>query len=612
MPDYDVEGMALHSPLGIVSMQSGAEQCVWAISPPGAKTVALEFTRFRMKFAANFVSVYDGLTTESQLLTKLTGYLLPSSITATTGTMLVVVEMGESNERTDGFEAIYRADNAVPGAVPSKETFGSRCVASRRSVSEACRVCILATVSYVCGSDCVTAHLHLAVGSASAEALPPPSQCLAALAKRLATEQAVRLQRAILQARPFALTSGNTTAGVLLNDVYVPDNDATSLGTQMLVGLDSQFRLRLCNKTHLVFAASIVEALQCNGLAWIDLRTGHAHTQSAATVFPWTLLAGLSECAEALMMPMVSDTTLTFGREVPSSTVACWLSRFFGPWVAPAKEAPTLVQLTDGLQVIDLVSDLVIRDGHRVHIAGSKNRIRMGNHQLRVDAGGDLTLHQLVISDSIGPSAISVHGKVLIRNCSFLDCRGSMNNIRMVPTVTLMSAGAALTVQAGVIELIDSGFHRNVVAGNGQVEGGALFLCRGSKASITSTDFVENLAVGSKDVGGGAIAVWNSTVVIVQSKISQNRCQGGISTYGAGIYSYDSTLHITAMDMVENVVDTDGRYSNGGTSVFMDIGECARPCFQSVYCRRNLCLLQEEFMRPKRNCRWSTAGCYAT
>jgi hypothetical protein len=299
---------------------------------------------------------------------------------------------------------------------------------------------------------------------------------------------------------------------------------------------------------------------------------------------------------EALMMPMVSDTTLTFGREVPSSTVACWLSRFFGPWVARAKEVPTLVQLTDGLQVIDLVSDLVIRDGHRVLIVGNKNRIRTGNHQLRVDAGGDLTLHQLVISDSAGPSAISVHGKVVIRNCSFLDCRGSMNNVRMAPTVKLMSVGAALTVQAGVIELIDSGFHRNVVSGNDQAEGGALFLCRGSKASITSTDFVENLAVGSKDVGGGAIAVWNSTVVIVRSKISQNRCQGGISAsaaYGAGIYSSDSTLHITAMDMVENVVDTDGRYSNGGTSVFLDVGECARPSFQSVYCRRNLCDLNE-------------------
>jgi hypothetical protein len=187
--------------------------------------------------------------------------------------------------------------------------------------------------------------------------------------------------------------------------------------------------------------------------------------------------------------------------------------------------------------------------------------------------GGDLTLDQLAITESAGPSAVYVQGKALIRNCTFLECRASRNVMRVTTalgvSVVLDSFGGALRVQAGMVEIMDSTFFRNAVnaIGGGWAQGGALFSCCGSTLSITATDFVENLSCGSKDSGGAAISLQNTTLVLLRSKVARNRCQGGMSAYGAGLYSLDSVLEIGSTDLVYNLVHTDGRYANGGATL---------------------------------------------
>lgn len=66
------------------------------ISPPGASSVTLTFTRFRMESGYDYLKVYDGSSITSPLLGSYTGFTIPASISSTGGSITIRQESDPS------------------------------------------------------------------------------------------------------------------------------------------------------------------------------------------------------------------------------------------------------------------------------------------------------------------------------------------------------------------------------------------------------------------------------------------------------------------------------------------------------------------------------------
>ncbi len=86
--------------------------CEWLIQPPGAFTIDLNFNRFDTETNFDFVSVYDGTSTAGTLLGTFSGNSIPSQVTATSGSMLVVFTSDNFIQET-GWEASYNSSNTA-------------------------------------------------------------------------------------------------------------------------------------------------------------------------------------------------------------------------------------------------------------------------------------------------------------------------------------------------------------------------------------------------------------------------------------------------------------------------------------------------------------------
>ncbi|MCS6904199.1 MAG: CUB domain-containing protein [Bacteroidia bacterium] len=84
--------------------------CTWLIQPPGAQAIRLQFESFSTQPLADYVSVYDGSTTDAPLLGKFSGHNLPPELVSTKGEMLVTFR-SNSQITSNGFFARYQAQN---------------------------------------------------------------------------------------------------------------------------------------------------------------------------------------------------------------------------------------------------------------------------------------------------------------------------------------------------------------------------------------------------------------------------------------------------------------------------------------------------------------------
>lgn len=84
--------------------------CEWLIQPAGATAIQLDFNRFRTESGFDFVEVYDGPTTASPRLARLSGGSIPSTILSSGGVMLVRFT-SDFSITDQGFEARYVAFN---------------------------------------------------------------------------------------------------------------------------------------------------------------------------------------------------------------------------------------------------------------------------------------------------------------------------------------------------------------------------------------------------------------------------------------------------------------------------------------------------------------------
>lgn len=102
---------ALTSPTGSFSDGSGAnnytnnQQCVWYIAPPCATSVTLSFSAFNTELNYDGIAIYNSLTATTPIATY-TGTSLPSSVTSSTGVMLVAF-ISDFSTPSQGFTANY-------------------------------------------------------------------------------------------------------------------------------------------------------------------------------------------------------------------------------------------------------------------------------------------------------------------------------------------------------------------------------------------------------------------------------------------------------------------------------------------------------------------------
>lgn len=88
-----------------VSNYKNNQQCFWYIAPPCATSVTLSFSQLNTELNYDGIIVYDSLAATNQI-GMFSGTTLPTSLTSSTGTMLVVFVSDYSNV-SQGFEANY-------------------------------------------------------------------------------------------------------------------------------------------------------------------------------------------------------------------------------------------------------------------------------------------------------------------------------------------------------------------------------------------------------------------------------------------------------------------------------------------------------------------------
>jgi pimeloyl-ACP methyl ester carboxylesterase len=111
-PQYCSSTTLLNNCTGSIDDGSGLNNysnnahCSWLIQPPGATSITLAFTQFDIESKYDSVTVYNGATISSNVLGTFSGSDLPTAISSTGGSMLVVFNSDNSVTKS-GWFAFY-------------------------------------------------------------------------------------------------------------------------------------------------------------------------------------------------------------------------------------------------------------------------------------------------------------------------------------------------------------------------------------------------------------------------------------------------------------------------------------------------------------------------
>jgi phosphotriesterase-related protein len=132
--NYDDMGQCVNETFtavtGTVSDNSGGGSyhnnmsCEKLIQPPGAVNITLAFNSFATETGYDFVRIYDGSTTSSALLGEFSGISLPSAVTSTGGSMLVVFTT-DGGMVDAGWTATYTGNMPVLNVSPDSGQAGA-------------------------------------------------------------------------------------------------------------------------------------------------------------------------------------------------------------------------------------------------------------------------------------------------------------------------------------------------------------------------------------------------------------------------------------------------------------------------------------------------------
>ena len=134
-----------------------------------------------------------------------------------------------------------------------------------------CISCILQTVAFVCGDECIRNMLHLSTGEEV-----QASACFPELADRLIADQGARFSEAVVSRHPIGLSSATKA----VNDLYLPSATALN-GQPVYQGIDTNLTMHRCVDGSWAITTSKQPSLSsCTGLLAFPVDPPATHRRS--------------------------------------------------------------------------------------------------------------------------------------------------------------------------------------------------------------------------------------------------------------------------------------------------------------------------------------------
>ncbi len=454
-----------------------------------------------------------------------------------------------------------------------------------------CVYCILETIEFVCGERCVIEHLHF---FSDFPIIARP--CVPELARILALAQSNATRRAIDSAATFGMLNKH------VQDIFTP----TSLrrhGSVVYRGIGKGLWLYACESADTWAISGTQDSAawdRCEGRAWIDLATSRARLDAvdraseAGTFFGYEidLCAQVFGTEQSRLAPLRSTMDgdierVGFAPDVTAEEVTCTLLWRFGSFtVGGDRAASAVVQLPPHLSAIKLQGDIYVRKGESITIEGMGVSISVGRQQIRVAAGGSLTLFRAMVVDSVGGSAVYSEGEVTATKCTFARNVAKSNvlirsNEPLVPPGSIAnppirgawlgSYAAAVLIANSKAKLVSRGsiFDRNIAYRGSVTSWGGAIGARGGYVAIEDGSVVSNnIAEGGRSCAtGGAMFVIFAKLTISDSNFTGNEVRQ-LPLYGPakeeGIISQAGALFILVTMTNISSSTFEGNIARGG------------------------------------------------
>ena len=429
--------------------------------------------------------------------------------------------------------------------------------------------CILATIEYICGEQCVHSKLHLHTDYP----ILPASEtqpCLPELAEALATAQAKAVSEALGSQKLFGFTAARRTEAT---DLFVGTDD-TANGARVFRGLYRGEWMFLCppNSDQWVVSTSSDRGAwsRCEGRLWIDLASAQAREDSADGIIAAGGVhfdLGLEEGCTQTLLDLATAGRTAVDHGVPEAetmrfpegatpiSIACSLLWRFGAhrsW----RGGSVAVQLPDAVGPIELVGDFIVHEGEFVKLEAQDRTfasILVGRHRIEVESGGSLELERMSLGGSFGASAVYSEGSFRAINCSFLAC------VAGITTVSRFAEGTVPSRQA------DGGPRAGVFAGS---FGGVLFLAGSLAAGHMVGSTISRNSVSGPTVAshGGAIASFGGTVVLESGTMLNHNVASDsyFSCWGGAVWTIFARLLMTDVSFFGNKAEGATMWAQGG------------------------------------------------
>ncbi len=89
-----------------INNYSNNSDCTWLISPPGANSITLDFTKMDLESGGDIVTVYDGADENAPVLLSASGNMLPQQVSSTDG-LLFIKFTSDDTGVAQGWDATY-------------------------------------------------------------------------------------------------------------------------------------------------------------------------------------------------------------------------------------------------------------------------------------------------------------------------------------------------------------------------------------------------------------------------------------------------------------------------------------------------------------------------
>ena len=528
--------------------------------------------------------------------------------------------MSQSGNRCDNSTGVDRITSMLPrAALDDRESI----LRLLERVEADCAYCLLETIESVCGAGCVHQHLHIV-----SDYPILARRCLPEFAAALASAQARVARQAMGSAAPIGMSVG---AELGATDLFVSTGERVH-NSFVYRGVHGGEWLYRCAQDDLeLWSLSRSDDREawsrCEGRLWVELETAQARTHAtdpSAAAGGVLFGVGMERCgrvlateatrAAILQAPRAGDDAgpLSFADGASALEVACTLLWMLGSY-GSRQSGRTTLELPSHVGAIELIGDIVVHNGEDVRLTGAQQgtELHVGGRQLRIDRGGALELDHLVLTASIGSSAVFALGVLAISNCTLSDAVAGATVIlrymeSLVPAGSLAqppvhgaafaSTGGALLhwFRSSAVTAINVRFQNNTARPTGvlhdgrSLAGGGAIGGLGGDLELEAVTVEGCVAIGGFTGWGGAILGMFTRLRISSSTFRANEVvpyrspsvdatlpggtqatlQGEVWTYGGVVYSLRSEVTIDSSVFENNAAANGGAlFVNEGSSI---------------------------------------------